>query len=137
VIATALVAGSVDASALVLDEPLSFWGGLDPVTGRIIDIRHPQHGECVTGRALVMPAGRGSSSSSTVLAESIRLGTAPAAILLTRADPIIVVGVLVAGDLYGRVVPVLVLPAADHASIMSADHVAAGDDARLSITPHG
>ncbi|HEX6989949.1 MAG TPA: DUF126 domain-containing protein [Bacillota bacterium] len=90
-----------------LDEPLSFWGGLDPATGRIIDRRHPQHGLVVTGRVLLMPGGRGSSSSSTVLAEAIRLGTGPAAILLTERDAIIALGAMVAGELYGRVCPVV------------------------------
>ena len=60
--------------ALVLDEPLSFWGGLDPATGALIDTHHPQRGATVAGRVLVMPSGRGSSSSSYVLAEAIRAG---------------------------------------------------------------
>ena len=58
--------------ALVLDEPLSFWGGLDPATGALIDTHHPQAGRALAGRVLVMPSGRGSSSSSYVLAESVR-----------------------------------------------------------------
>ncbi|HEX6988308.1 MAG TPA: DUF126 domain-containing protein, partial [Bacillota bacterium] len=73
-----LVDGTASGPLLRLDEPLSFWGGLDPASGRIIDRRHPQHGLAVTGRVLLMPGGRGSSSSSTVLAEAIRLGTGPA-----------------------------------------------------------
>jgi predicted aconitase with swiveling domain len=80
--ARTLVAGTAEGRALVLDEPLSFWGGVDPATGDIIEARHPQHGENVAGRILVMPSGRGSSSSSSVLAEAIRAGTAPAAIVV-------------------------------------------------------
>ena len=87
-----LVPGTAEGRALVLDEPLSFWGGVDPETGDITDVRHPQHGASVTGRILVMPSGRGSSSSSSVLAESIRAGTAPAAIVLGEADPILALG---------------------------------------------
>ena len=105
--ARVLVPGPARGPALWLDEPLSFWGGIDPSNGRIIDRRHPQHGECVTGRILIMPGGRGSSSSSTVLAESIRLGTAPAAIVLTEPDPIIALGAVIAHELYGAIVPVL------------------------------
>lgn len=104
-----LVAGEARGPVLLLDQPLSFWGGLEPDNGRIIDRRHPQHGEAVTGTVLVMPGGRGSSSSSTVLAEAIRLGTAPAAIVLTVPDDIIVLGCIVAQELYGIVVPVLLL----------------------------
>ena len=69
-----LVGGRGLGEALVLDEPLSFWGGVDPATGAVIDVHHPQAGSVVAGRVLVMPAGRGSSSSSYVLAESVRSG---------------------------------------------------------------
>ena len=106
--ARTLVPGTAEGRALVLDEPLSFWGGVDPEFGDITDVRHPQHGASVTGRILVMPSGRGSSSSSSVLAESIRAGTAPAAIVLGEADPILALGAIVARELYGIVMPVVV-----------------------------
>jgi predicted aconitase with swiveling domain len=94
--------------ALVLDAPLSLWGGIDPRTGRIVDVHHPQQGAVVTRTVLVVPAGRGSSSSSTVLAESIRLGTAPAAIVLREPDTIVALGAIVARELYGTEMPVVV-----------------------------
>jgi predicted aconitase with swiveling domain len=97
-------------TALVLEEPLSLWGGMDPATGRIIDVHHPQRGANVSGRVLVMPAGRGSSSSASVLAEAVRAGTAPAAILLGEPDLILSIGSAVAEELYGVRVPVVVLP---------------------------
>jgi uncharacterized protein len=103
-----LVPGTAEGRALVLDEPLSFWGGVDPETGDITDVRHPQHGASITGRILVMPSGRGSSSSSSVLAESIRAGTAPAAIVLGEADPILALAAIVARELYGKTTPVVV-----------------------------
>lgn len=103
-----LVPGEARGPALVLSETLSFWGGLDPATGAIIDVHHPERGAVVTGKVLVMPGGRGSSSSSSVLAESIRAGTAPAAIVLVEPDPIIALGAIVAHELYGVAVPVLV-----------------------------
>ncbi len=103
-----LVAGAAEGRALVLDEPLSFWGGVDPATGDIVDPRHPQHGANVAGRILVMPSGRGSSSSSSVLAEAIRAGTAPAAIVLREADPILALGAIVARELFGTTIPVVV-----------------------------
>lgn len=122
--ARTLVAGSGTGLALVLEEPLSFWGGVDPATGRVIDRRHPQHGEDVTARVLVMPAGRGSSSSSSVLAEAVRAGTAPAAIVLARADPIVALGAVVAAELYGAAPPVVVLDADDHGGIATGVPVA-------------
>jgi predicted aconitase with swiveling domain len=85
-----LVAGHASGLALVLDEPLSFWGGLDPASGALIDTHHPQQGATLAGRVLVMPSGRGSSSSSYVLAEAIRAGTSPVAIVLREPDGIVV-----------------------------------------------
>jgi predicted aconitase with swiveling domain len=97
-----LVPGSAEGAVLKLDEPLSFWGGVDPASGRIVDVHHPQHRRSVRGRVLIMPAGRGSSSSSSTLLECVRAGTAPAAIVLGRADPILPVAAVVARELYGR-----------------------------------
>ena len=104
-----LVDGEGEGEVVVLDEALSFWGGMDPETGEVIDVRHPQHGVSLRGRVVVMPSGRGSSSSSSVLAEAIRLGSAPAAILLAARDPIVVLGALIARELYGTAPPVAVL----------------------------
>ena len=86
--AVTLSPGEASGAPLRLDEPLSFWGGLDPMTGRIIDRWHPQLNANVAGRVLMMPASRGSSSGSAALAEAIRIGVAPAAILLLERDPI-------------------------------------------------
>ena len=96
--------------ALVLDEPLSLWGGMDPATGRIVDAHHPQHGARLTGRVVLMRSGRGSSSSASVLAEAVRAGTAPAAIVLGEPDLILAVGSAVAEELYGVLVPIVVAP---------------------------
>jgi uncharacterized protein len=100
--------GRADAAALVLTAPLSLWGGIDVETGNIIDRSHPQRGTSVTGRVLVLPGGRGSSSSSSVLAESIRRGTSPVGIVLEVPDPILTVGAIVARALYVVEVPLVV-----------------------------
>ena len=104
---SAVVSG-VTGHALVLDAPLSLWGGLEPTTGDIIDQRHPQCGANVTGRVLVMPVGKGSSSASSILLEAARLGTAPVAIVLAETDGILALGAAVAREMYGVVVPVVV-----------------------------
>lgn len=106
--AAAVIAGNAEGLALVLAQPLSFWGGIDVATGRIIDASHPDRGETVTGRVLVMPGGRGSSSSSSVLAEAIRRKTAPAAIILARPDAILAVGAIIADLLYALRMPLVV-----------------------------
>jgi predicted aconitase with swiveling domain len=112
-----LAEGVAEGLTLVLEEPLSLWGGFDPATGLIIDARHPQLGAVVQGRVLVMPAVRGSSSSSSVLAEAARAKTAPAAILLGEPDLILSVGAAVAEELYGRRIPIVVLGADDLSAI--------------------
>lgn len=107
----------------MLDEPLSFWGGLDPVRGRIVEARHPQLGETVSGRVLAMPSGRGSSSSSSVLAEAIRAGVGPAAIVLLEPDPIVALGAIVARELYGIAVPVVVVERDVYRALSTVDGV--------------
>ena len=130
-----LVAGAAEGPALVLDAPLSLWGGLDARSGLVTDRHHPQLGASVSGRVLVLPSGRGSSSSASVLAEAVRLGTAPRAILLAEPDEILAVGSLVAGLLYGRACPVLVLPAAVHRAIASGDRVTVTPDGTVTVQP--
>jgi predicted aconitase with swiveling domain len=105
--ARTLNAGTASGEAIRLTAPLSFWGGTDE-HGRIVDAHHPQCGAVLAGRVLVMESGRGSSSASSVLAEQIRARTAPAAIILARADTIIAIGALVAHELYGLATPVVV-----------------------------
>jgi predicted aconitase with swiveling domain len=99
----------VRGRALVLAEPLSLWGGMDPASGELIDAHHPQRGANLSGRVLVMPSARGSSSSASVLAEAVRAGNAPAAIVLGEPDLILAIGSAVAEELYGVVVPVAVV----------------------------
>lgn len=109
-----LVPGPVEGPVVALSEPVSFWGGIDPVTGVVVDRRHPEAGVSVTGGVLVVPYGRGSSSASSVLAEMIRAGTAPAALVLRTADPILVLGAVVADELYGGVTPIAVVEREGH-----------------------
>ncbi len=118
-----LVAGPAAGPAFVLDEPLSFWGGLDAETGRITDAHHPQVGESIAGTVLVMAVGRGSSSASSVLAEAIRLGTAPRAMVMRESDEIIVLGAIVAEELYGITMPIVLVSAETMAGIATGESV--------------
>lgn len=128
-----LADGAADGRALVLDEPLSFWGGVDPGSGAIIDARHPQLGSSVKGRVLVMRSVRGSSSSSSVLAEAVRAGCAPAAILLGEADLILAVGAAVAEELYGIRVPIVHLPLADLGAIPNGVSISVGEGGEVTV----
>ena len=116
----------VRGRALVLDEPLSLWGGMDPATGEVIDVHHPQRGASLAGRVVVMRSGRGSSSSASVLAEAVRAGTAPAAILVAEPDLILAIGATVAEELDGRAVPVLVLSSAELSAITDGAEIRIG-----------
>ena len=88
-----------EGEALVLTAPISFWGGVDPKTGRIADVRHPQHGESISGRVLFLPGTIGSSSASAVLMELVHNGRAPAALVLHEPDAILLLGLIVAREM--------------------------------------
>ena len=92
---------------LRLAAPISFWGGVDPVTGRVIEARHPNFGAELAGTILCLPGARGSSSGSSVLAEILRIGKGPRALVLAEPDGVLAVGALVAEELYGVGCPVV------------------------------
>ena len=102
-----LVDGAAFGPLLHADVGLSFWGGVDPCSGEVIDRHHPLSGQCLAGRVLAIPSGRGSCTGSSVLMELISNGHAPAALVLAQADEILTLGVLVAQLLFGRSLPVL------------------------------
>jgi predicted aconitase with swiveling domain len=103
-----LFPGTAEGELLVLAAPLSFWGGVSWESGAITNVRHPQLGEVVSGRVLVVPEPVGSSSSAAVLLELIRAGRAPAAIILGRPDAILVAACLVAREMGWPAPPMLV-----------------------------
>ena len=129
-----LIPGEASGVAFVLDEPLSMWGGLDPATGELIDRHHPQSGANLSGVVLVMPHGRGSSSASSVLAEAIRLQTAPTAIVLREPDPIVMLGSLVAEELYATTCPVVVVSASDYELLATGQAVSLSADGSVRVT---
>jgi uncharacterized protein len=128
-----LVAGEARGAALRLEEPLSFWGGLDPAAGRIVDRHHPQHGAVVTGRVLIMARTRGSTASAGTLAEAVRCGAGPAALLLGEPDVAVVMGLLAAAELYRSAVPVVVLEAEDLAGVPDGCEVAVTADGDVMV----
>lgn len=126
-----LYAGASEGELLALDEPLSFWGGVDPDTGRIIAARHPQVGADIAGRVLALPATIGSSSSSSVLLELIRGGRAPAAILMGAADAILLIGCLVGREL-GYASPLLLELPADRIAALAPGRYRVDTDGTLT-----
>lgn len=118
-----IVAGSAEGTALVSREPISFWGGVSPRTGEIIDRRHELSGAVVTGRVFVFPQGKGSSTASAVLLDSIKSGVAPAAIINLKVDPILALGSIVADELYHQLIPIVVLAEKDFFTIKQGDYL--------------
>ena len=113
----AIVQGEASGDALVSTESLSFWGGYDFATGTIIDKHHPLVGVRAAGRILAVPFSKGSSTTTAVLLEAVRAGTAPAAILTTGVDSFFALASIVADVMYGKAFPVIALEPDDFAKL--------------------
>ena len=122
-----LVPGQGEGPLMRLRAPISFWGGVDPLTGRIADPRHPDHGREMAGAVLLVPSAVGSSSSSAIMLELLRNGVAPAAVLMGTPDAILALGVVVGRELGYRPIPVLEVPLA------SLGHVPDGAVLRVTV----
>lgn len=114
-----VIPGEAEGEALVSSEPLSFWGGYDYKSGTIIDQRHPLAGQRAAGRILALPFTRGSSTTTAVLLEAVKVGTTPAAILTTAPDSFFALASIVADEMYGRPIPLVVLSTEDFAKLHS------------------
>lgn len=128
-----LVAGKgADAEALVLSAPISFWGGVDPKSGRIADVRHPEHGHSIAGRVLCLPGTIGSSSAAAVLLELVHSGHAPAAIVLHEPDAILLLGLIVAREM-GLDVPIAIELDREAQKQFAGHRVTVGEDGAIGI----
>nr|WP_246331696.1 DUF126 domain-containing protein [Sphingomonas chungangi] len=109
----AFPAGPRTAPILQLREPLSFWGGVDPATGRLIDPRSIDHDKDLVGRIALIHELRGSSSASSVLLELIHAGRTPTAIIVAKPDAILAVAAIVGREMGWTVPPILRLDVDD------------------------
>jgi predicted aconitase with swiveling domain len=130
---TPLIAGDVSGCAITANEALSFWGGLNPESGEIIDRRHPLSGRIVTGRVLVLPHGRGSCSASGVFLEAVRNRTTPGAVIVSRIDPIIGLGAILGEELYEWTVPVVLISPEERSMIADDDLVEINRAGRVTV----
>jgi predicted aconitase with swiveling domain len=126
-----IVAGEAEGELLVSSEPLSFWGGYDHQTGEIIDRRHPLSGQIAKGRILAIPNTIGSSTTTAVLLEAVRAGTAPAAILTTSTDAFLALASIVAQEMYGTPIPILALDSKQFETLVSGTKAAVRQDGTL------
>ena len=121
-----LLPGTARGPALKLSAPISFWGGVDPASARIVQANHPDRGAVVAGTVLAIDRTIGSSSSSAVLLELLYREIAPAALILAHPDAILSLGVIVAAEMQFPTIPAIRSPL---------DGIETG--MRLSIDSHG
>ena len=105
--AISIVQKDIKGKVFMCGEGLSFWGGVDPHTGRIIDIHHPNHGSFISKKFLLMPTSRGSCSGSGVLLQLAQSELAPAALIFHETEEILTLGAIVADQLFDKQVAVL------------------------------
>lgn len=118
-----IIPAIVEGPVLVCSEGLSFWGGVDPEMGTIIDAHHGQHEQSLAGCVVMMPTSRGSCTGSGVLLELILNGNAPVAIIFRENEEILTLGALIAGAMFDHHVAVLKLTKSEYDTIAAASHV--------------
>ena len=104
-----IVSGDASGEVLVCQEGLSFWGGVDPDTGIIIDVHHPNYGECISGKCLLVPTSRGSCSGSGILLQLALNHLAPAMIIFSEAEQILTLGAIVCDRIFSLNIPITCL----------------------------
>ncbi len=127
--ATCVLPGQGQGRILSTCQAISFWGCVNPTTGLISDKRHDLFGESVSGRILVFPFGKGSSTGSLMILELLRLDLAPAAIINIRTEPLLATGPVVGKHVYAKTFPILNVSEADF------DRLKTGQTARVLSSP--
>ncbi len=106
-----IIGDEFEGELLILEEPISFWGGVDPQTGNIVDQNHPQCGHCIRCKLLVLPGTRGSTASPGALLEMISAGVGPKGFILTAEDSVCLVAASMCTALGHPAPPVVAIPA--------------------------
>lgn len=128
-----LIPGEGRGPLLRLTHPISFWGGVEPTTGRIVDPRHPEFEFSITGTVLAIPAAVGSSSSSAIMLELLREGTAPAAILMGKADAILALGGVVGREIEYEPIPIVEVTPGELDRLPDGAGVSVHADGRITV----
>lgn len=130
---TPLIPGTAEAEVLASTYPLSFWGGVDPATGMVIDQRHELSGQSTVGKILAFPGSKGSSTGSEVLLEAVMNGVAPAGILVTRQELILTLGALLAEYLYQVKLPIIKISEAELLEVVAAARISIKMDGTIEV----
>jgi predicted aconitase with swiveling domain len=124
-----VVGGNAEGELVKSTSPISFWGGVDPLSGLIIDRRHDRCGDSIVGSIFAFPEEKGSSTASAVLVELVRNGHAPAAIITCKVPTVLALGTIIADELYHSSVPIFSVDQASFDSLV--------DGSRLRISEKG
>ena len=124
-----IIGGRAEGEALVTGQSLTFWGGIDPASGVIIEAQHELCGRAVTGKVLVFPRGSGSSSGCGVVMEMLRRRNNPAALINIETEAVLALGPIIAQELYGRSFPIVTVKAAHFRQLRTGDRVVVDADA--------
>jgi len=124
--------GKAAGEALVTSQSISFWGGIDPIKGLVIDRKNELFGKSIIGKVLVFPYGKGSSTSSAIFLEAVRRKKSPVALINFETEPLLVVGAVLAKKLYNESIPIV-----DHVNVNPCETIRNGDhlevDAGLGV----
>ena len=131
--ARVLVSGRGQGPLIRLTHPISFWGGVDPVAGEIVDPRHPEFGASLAGTVLAIPGAVGSSSSSAIMLELLREETAPAAILMAKADAILALGAVVGGEIGYSPIPICEISMTELDALSNGEVVEVAEDGTVQV----
>ena len=102
-----IVKANVTGEIFECKEGLSFWGGVDPSTGCIVDVHHINNGNSLVGKLVLMPTSRGSCSGSGVLLQLMQNGLAPKALIFHEEEEILTLGAIVSDQLFNKKVAIL------------------------------
>src|SRR5690606_4626077 len=136
-----ILPGEADGPVLATSVPLSFWGGVSPDHGRVVDVHHPLPGVCLAGSVLLMPSSRGPCSGAGALLDLILNNRAPAALVFSGAEDVLTLGALVAATMFARPIPVVrVSPSVFHTlsdcrSLRITQNSIEGDGMSLVLAP--
>ena len=128
-----VISGSTRGMALVSSEPLSFWGGYDWKSGEITDRRHALSAMNANGKILAVPFTRGSSTTTAVLLEAIRAGTAPRGIITTGTDFFFALASVVADELYSKPLPLVAVSENDFARLQTGDQIEIDEQGMITV----
>ena len=87
--------GKAEGNVLVSKDPISFYGGVDPYTGIIVEKGHVLEGKSIAGKILIFPRGKGSTVGSYIIYRLAKKGLSPKAIVNIDAEPIVAVGAII------------------------------------------